>query len=105
MGQVAIDDADSRPSGELILRPTEVVILEGQRTNPLACDGENGIAHRRGNPTQGFFADPDDRIVRRSYKVDPDFRHLRRAQQGIVVKIALHGAPFLVGTSRSCKDW
>src|SRR5437016_4494276 len=97
MGQVAIDDADSRPSGELILRPTEVVILEGERTNALPRDGKNSVAHRGCNPTQGFFADPDNRIVRGAYKVDPDFRHLCRAQQGIVLEIALHRAPFLDG--------
>ena len=73
------------------------MILEGQRTNPLAGDGENGIAHRRGNPPKSFFADPDNRIVRRADKMDSDFRHFRRPQQGIVVKIALHDAPFLDG--------
>src|SRR5437879_12826666 len=63
-------------SSKLGSTPTEVVILEGQRTNPLPRDGKNSVAHRRGNPTKGFFADPDDRIV-------------RRAPQGIVVEIAL----------------
>src|SRR2546427_9605369 len=69
---------------------TEVVVLEGQRTNPFARDGENGIAHRRGDPSKSFFADPDNRFVRGTDKMDFDFRHFRRSQQGIVVKIALH---------------
>src|SRR5437588_2696125 len=29
--------------------PTEVVILQGQRTNPLPRDGKNSVAHRRSN--------------------------------------------------------
>src|SRR5438445_3683436 len=76
---------------------TEVVVLEGQRTNPIAREGENRIAHRWGNPSKSFFADPNNRFVRRADKMDSYFRHFRRSQQGIVVKIALHDAPFLEG--------
>src|SRR5260370_23828650 len=65
---------------------TEVMILEGQRTNPLARDAENGVAHRRGNPAKSFFTDPYNWFVRRADKMDSYFRHFRRAQQRIVVK-------------------
>ena len=57
------------------------MILEGQRTNPLARDGENSIAHRRGNPPKSFFADPDNRFVRRADKMDSYFRHFRRNRE------------------------
>src|SRR5207302_7944591 len=89
---IACDGWKPRRSGST---RTEVVILEGQRTKPLAGDGENGVAHRRGNPPKSFFADPDNRFVRRADKMNSDFRHFRRPQQGVVVKIALHYAPFL----------
>src|SRR5437879_11367555 len=83
--------------GQLGIARAEVVILQRQRTNPFACDGENGIAHRWGNPSKSFFADPNNRFVRRTYKMDSYFRHFGRSQQRIVVKIALHDASFLEG--------
>src|SRR5579863_9744548 len=76
------------------LCPAKVVIFEGQGTNPLARGSEDRIAHRRRNPSDYFLADPGNRVIGCADPMDTDLRHLCRAQQGVIVKVALNDSPF-----------
>jgi hypothetical protein len=62
------------------LCPAQVVIFEGQGTNPLARGGEDRITHRWSNPSYRFLADAGNRVIICADPMDAYLRHLCRAQ-------------------------